>query len=227
MQRLLPYWRQCNTSSLWKHRLLSDLEWLVCRPRLLSCRIIWQVNVTDIVANYAPFITIPFGPRPVSRTSPQIDGNILFFGTLTHALVVAVNRLTGELLSTIQINSHPMAVVTMSPTFFDGKLFIGASSVEENLTLQPTYPCCSFIGNMVALAFDGKNFRVLWNVSMIPEAQAALGWSGAALGQPTSHRQQASSGIRCNRELLLPSRSDHPMSTRHPKYHCSCPGPRP
>lgn len=69
----------------------------------------------------------------------------------------------------------------MSPTFFDGKLFVGAASVEENLTLLPTYVCCSFIGNMVALSFDGKKFSVLWNVTMIPEAQAAMGWSGALL----------------------------------------------
>jgi outer membrane protein assembly factor BamB len=71
----------------------------------------------------------------VSRISPQIDGNVLYLGTLTHALVVAVNRVTGKLLSTIQINPHPLAIVTMSPTFFDGKLFVGAASVEENLTL--------------------------------------------------------------------------------------------
>jgi hypothetical protein len=36
----------------------------------VSCRILWQVNVTDIIENYASFITIPFGPHPVSRTSP-------------------------------------------------------------------------------------------------------------------------------------------------------------
>ncbi|KAE9371610.1 Quino protein alcohol dehydrogenase-like protein [Stipitochalara longipes BDJ] len=84
-----------------------------------SCRVLWQINVTEIVANYAPYTEFLFGPRPLSRTSPQIDGNL---------------------------NPHPMAVVTMSPTFFDGKLFVGASSVEENLTLNPSYPCCSFVG---------------------------------------------------------------------------------
>lgn len=161
----------------------------------VSCRILWQINVTKIITNYAPIVGLQTDQvRPVSRTSPQIDGNILYFGTLTHALIVAVNRLTGELLGTVQINPHPLAIVTMSPTFFDGKLFVGAASVEENLTLLPTYVCCSFVGNMLALTFDGTKFHVLWNVSMIPEAQAALGWAGAPLwgSQPaidTNRRQ--------------------------------------
>ncbi|KAN0099257.1 Quino protein alcohol dehydrogenase-like protein [Hyaloscypha variabilis] len=126
----------------------------------VSCRILWQINVTNIIANYAPIVGLQTDQvRPVSRTSPQIDGNILYFGTLTHALVVAVNRLTGDLLATIQINPHPLAIVTMFPTFFDGKLFVGAASVEENLSLLPTYVCCSFVGNMLALTFDGTKFH--------------------------------------------------------------------
>ncbi|KAF4624925.1 hypothetical protein G7Y89_g13243 [Cudoniella acicularis] len=147
-----------------------------------SCRILWQINVTAIISNYAPIVgLVKNQTKPVSRTSPQIDGDVVYFGTLTHAMIVAVNRLTGQTLGTIQINPHPFAVITMSPTFFDGKLFVGASSVEENLTLLPTYVCCSFVGNMVAMTFADGKFNVLWNITMIPEAEAAMGWSGAAL----------------------------------------------
>jgi hypothetical protein len=75
--------------------------------------------------NHAPIVGLQKDQvRPVSRTSPQIDGNVLYFGTLTHALAAAVNRLTGKLLGTVQTNPLPLAVVTMSPTFFDGKLFV-------------------------------------------------------------------------------------------------------
>ncbi|KAH8682766.1 quinon protein alcohol dehydrogenase-like superfamily [Tricladium varicosporioides] len=160
-----------------------------------ACQVLWQVNVTSIISSYAPISTFQKEQtKPVSRTSPQIDGNVVYFGTQTHALIVAVNRLTGQTLGSIQINSHPLAVITMSPTFFDGKLFVGAASVEENVSLLPTYPCCSFVGNMVAVTFDHEKFNVLWNVSMIPAVQATKGWSGVGIwgSQPaidTNRRQ--------------------------------------
>ncbi len=121
--------------------------------------------------------------RPVSRTSPQIDGNVVYFGTLTHALIVAVNKGTGATLGVVQIHSHPLAIVTMSPTFFDGKLFVGVSSVEENVPLLPGYQCCSFAGKMVALAFNAAKgkFQIVWSVSSISGARQAEGWAGAAI----------------------------------------------
>ena len=162
-----------------------------------TCRVLWQVNVTQIISAFAPISEIQRAQtKAISRTSPQVVDNVVYFGTLTHALVVAVDRSTGNTLGVVQINPHPLAVVTMSPTFFGGKLFVGAASVEENLSLDPTYHCCSFIGNMVALSFDKarKTFSVLWNVPMIPAAEAALGWSGVGIwgSQPsidTARRQ--------------------------------------
>ena len=149
-----------------------------------SCRVLWQINVTQIISAFAPISAFQAAQtKPISRTSPQVVGNVIYFGTQTHALVVAVDRSNGATIGTFQINPHPMAIVTMSPTFFDGKLFVGAASVEENLSLDPAYPCCSFIGNMVALSLDRptRTFRLLWNVTMIPEAEAALGWSGIGI----------------------------------------------
>lgn len=150
----------------------------------VACRVRWQINVTDIVLAYKPMSKLQQGNvRPVSRTSPQIDGHVVYFGTLTHALIVAVDRFSGGVLGMVQINSHPFAVVTMSPTFFDGKLFVGAASVEENLTLDPAYKCCTFVGNVVALQFhlSKRTFTVAWNVTMIPDASAAMGWSGVGM----------------------------------------------
>jgi len=149
-----------------------------------SCQVRWQLNVTDLISAWRPISDFQrANVRPVSRTSPQVDGDVVFFGTLTHALLFAVDRSSGKPLATIQINPHPMAVVTMSPTLFDGKLFVGAASVEENLSLDPTYKCCNFVGNVAALRFDNsaKSFSVLWNVSMIPEASAKMGWSGVGM----------------------------------------------
>ncbi|KAK0715106.1 quinon protein alcohol dehydrogenase-like superfamily [Lasiosphaeris hirsuta] len=149
-----------------------------------SCAVLWTANVTAIVHAFAPVSAFQAqNVRPVSRTSPQIDGNVVYFGTLTHALVVAVSKTTGATLAVVQVNPHPLAIVTMSPTFFGGRLFVGVSSVEENVTLLPGYRCCSFAGNVVALSFNAasKKFRVLWNVASISKARQLEGWAGAAI----------------------------------------------
>lgn len=85
----------------------------------------------------------------------------MYFGTQTHALIVAVSIEKGDVLGVVQVNAHELAVITMSPTRFEGKLFVGAASVEENLSLLPSYKCCSFVGNFVALGFEGGKFEVL------------------------------------------------------------------
>jgi hypothetical protein len=112
-----------------------------------TCQVLWEISVTDIVTNLAPISQLQADVSfPMSRTGPQVDGDVLYFGTLIHALVVAVNRLTGQTLGVIQINSHPVAIVTQSPTFYNGVLFIGSSSIEEDAALEPGYVCCSFVG---------------------------------------------------------------------------------
>ncbi|KAK4215502.1 Quino protein alcohol dehydrogenase-like protein [Rhypophila decipiens] len=149
-----------------------------------SCTVLWTINVTSVIYRFAT--PTPFqaqNVRAVSRTSPQVDGDVLFFGTLMHALVVAVNKHTGKILGVVQINKHPLSIITMSPTFFDGKLFVGTSSVEENVTLLPGYQCCSFVGNMAALVFKASTgkFRMLWSVSSMSKRRQREGWAGAAI----------------------------------------------
>lgn len=148
-----------------------------------SCTILWTINVTSIIYDFAT--PNPFqlqNVRAVSRTSPQLDGDVLF-GTLMHALVVALNKNTGNLLNVVQINNHPLAIITMSLTFFSGKLFVGTSSVEENVTLFPGYKCCSFVGNFVAVSFKAptRKVKILWSVSSISKPRQSEGWAGAAV----------------------------------------------
>ena len=148
-----------------------------------TCRVLWQVNVSAIVEGFAPISEFQAQQtKALSRTSPQVDGDVVYLGTQTHALLVALDRATGRTLDVLQINPHPLAVLTMSPTFYGGKLFIGACSVEENVSLLPTYPCCSFVGNMVAVTLTAsKKFRLLWNTTTIPESRRRAGWSGSPI----------------------------------------------
>ncbi|KAI4158648.1 MAG: hypothetical protein L6R39_000503 [Caloplaca ligustica] len=146
-----------------------------------SCKVLWQTNITDIIIKYKvpSASSIAAGVLPVSRTTPVIDGNVLYLGTLTNALLLAVDKRNGKMIDSVQINDHPVAVVTMSPTLWRGNIFVGGSSSEESAAdAIPDYPCCSFIGNMQGLAFEKGHFRLLWNQKMIP---AGLNYSGAAI----------------------------------------------
>lgn len=144
------------------------------------CRVLWQTNVTNIVQAYKPVPETTLRVAlPVSRTTPAIDKDVLFVGTLANALLLAVDRRDGKLIDTIQINEHPLAIVTMSPTAWHGGIFVGAASAEETAAaLIPNYTCCTFVGNMDGLAFERNRFRLIWSQSMAP---AGANFSGAAI----------------------------------------------
>lgn len=146
-----------------------------------TCKYAWSVNVTKIVYDFEPLsVLVANNSLPMSRTSPQIDGDILYFGTQANALLVAVNVHTGELIATIRVNPHPLAIITMSPTVYNGKVFVGCSSQEESATIDLTYKCCDFIGNFGAFTLDvaGKKFTQVWNINTMPSGK---GWSGAGV----------------------------------------------
>lgn len=176
----------------------------------VACQIVWKLNVTDVINKYAAITPLQAANvLSVSRTSPQIDGNVLYFGTQTSALVVAVDRKTGELLGTIKINNHPLAIITQSPTFYNGKLFVGTSSVEESVASTVLgYKCCSFVGNIVALTFNPSDggFKIAWNISMMSDALAATGWSGAAIwgSQPSIDQSRGQVFIATGNSYSIP-----------------------
>lgn len=146
-----------------------------------TCQIKWQINVTAVITNFkepTPFQRAMLGATYTeqmlcSRSSAQIDKrtNVLYFTTLLHALVVAADISNGSVLGVAQINSHPAASATLSPTLYEGILYAGSSSQEELLAgVLAGYKCCSFVGNAVALKFNPNEgrFTTIWNLSMLP-----------------------------------------------------------
>ena len=124
-----------------------------------------------------------------ARSYPAIDGNTLVLGdgagshaswtaagglTGPGARVIAVNRLTGALKWSTQVETFPAAFITGSPVIYNGVVYIGVSSNEEDLAVTEAYPCCSFIGSVVAL--NEATGAKLWQTYMAPS-----GYSGAAV----------------------------------------------
>jgi outer membrane protein assembly factor BamB len=195
--------------------LLVSLDYKTCKVR-------WRTNVTSIINKYGDYDSSVLSvTAAVSRSSPQVDENtgVVCVGSLVNALVIAIDRDSGRFLGNIQLNSHPLAVVTMSPTIYDGRLFIGVSSVEwSGDVVIPGYKCCSFVGNLVSLEFDRitSSFTVYWNISTVPLNEVGLGkWSGAGAwgSQPSIDVERNQVFFGTGNLYSVPSEYQHCMNS--------------
>lgn len=83
------------------------------------------------------------------------------------ANVYALDAATGVLLWKTKVDNYPLARVTGSPQFFNGRLYVGVASGEENAGASPEYECCRFRGSLVAL--NGANGEQVWRTYTIAE----------------------------------------------------------
>jgi len=145
-----------------------------------SGRLIWSHKISDYDGV----------DGAISRVSPAVDGNQVIIGDILSgnkvhngANVISVDRETGTVRWMTKVDNHPAAIITGSPVVFDGVVYIGVSSSEETLALNPAYPCCSFRGSVVAL--DEKNGAMLWKTFDMPDNGGQPGgYSGGAVWQP-------------------------------------------
>ena len=89
-----------------------------------------------------------------------------YFGDL-RSNVYAIDADTGALIWTAQADPHVTSRVTAAPALYDGKLFVPVSSWESSSAKTPDYPCCTFVGNVVAL--DATTGKQLWRRYVFPD----------------------------------------------------------
>jgi polyvinyl alcohol dehydrogenase (cytochrome) len=144
-------------------------------------QLIWSHKISD----YDGF------PTAISRVSPAIHGNELILGdnenpTAAHggANMIAVDRETGALLWITKVEAHPAAIITGSAVVFGDTVYVGVSSNEEStLAKNPSYPCCTFRGSVVAL--DANTGSMHWKMYDMPDNLGATNqYSGGAIWQP-------------------------------------------
>ncbi|HET9015881.1 MAG TPA: PQQ-binding-like beta-propeller repeat protein [Thermomicrobiaceae bacterium] len=126
-------------------------------------KLIWSRNIA------ADYFNGSLGATVVSRTSPFVDAatGTLYIGTQTGARLLAINTADGSLRWATQLDAHPWAVDTGSPVVHNGVLYVGVSSLEEAAAADPSYPCCSFRGSVVAL--NASTGQILWKTYTVPE----------------------------------------------------------
>jgi polyvinyl alcohol dehydrogenase (cytochrome) len=115
--------------------------------------------------------------REAVAASPLPDGHhALLFGDLTGTFY-ALEAESGRELWKKRIEDHEAALLTGSPTVYQGNVYIGIASWEETRAINPAYPCCSFRGSVVALrASDGQQ---IWKTYTIAETPHPMGKTSA------------------------------------------------
>jgi polyvinyl alcohol dehydrogenase (cytochrome) len=132
--------------------------------------VLWQDDVA----------TLTGVPGAKSRTSPAVSGNSVVFGTQLGGYLVSVDKDTGDLNWKTQLDTHPLAIVTQSPTIYNGVVYAGVASVEENgVDCGASLNACYFRGS--ASAIDLATGQVIWKTYTISADQQTAGYSGAAV----------------------------------------------
>ena len=89
-----------------------------------------------------------------------------FYGDL-RANARAVDAATGELIWETRVDDFPVARITGSPAYHDGRLYVPVASGEEAAGASADYECCRFRGSLVAL--DAATGRRIWKTYMVDE----------------------------------------------------------
>jgi polyvinyl alcohol dehydrogenase (cytochrome) len=116
------------------------------------------------------------GANTHSRTSPAVIGGVVYVGTQEGAFLLAINASTGALIWKTQVETvDPYAMITASPTVYNGVIYTGVASNEEGLAgFLPGFQCCSARGSAVAV--NAATGAILWKTYMTP-----VGYSGAGV----------------------------------------------
>jgi polyvinyl alcohol dehydrogenase (cytochrome) len=96
------------------------------------------------------------------------DRHVAFVGDRA-ANVYALDAASGALIWKSHVDDHRFARVTASPTFHDGRLYVGVASGEETAGAVPEYECCTFRGSLVVL--DAASGARVWKTYTIEEPQ--------------------------------------------------------
>jgi polyvinyl alcohol dehydrogenase (cytochrome) len=106
--------------------------------------------------------SIEYGP-PAEGGAP-----LLYYGDFK-GYAQAVDPTSGEIRWRVRVDDHPQATITGTPALHEGRLYVPVSSFEVAIALDPTYPCCNFVGAVVAL--DAATGERIWTSKMGPPAE--------------------------------------------------------
>uniref|UniRef100_A0A383VAH7 Pyrrolo-quinoline quinone repeat domain-containing protein n=1 Tax=Tetradesmus obliquus TaxID=3088 RepID=A0A383VAH7_TETOB len=140
--------------------------------------VIWTKKILDYVlaVDPNPYPSGYTSSNIISRTSPAWADGKLILGVMKKGggfpYLLAVNAADGSLAWCKRVDPHPAAMLTQSPTVYNGAVYVGVSSLEELWANSATYPCCTFIGSMLKVDLAGN---ILWRTLMAPDNNGQTG----------------------------------------------------
>jgi len=125
---------------------------------------------------------------------------VAFFGD-AKANVYAVEATSGILFWKTKADAFPVAGITGSPVFHNGKIYIGIRSGEEAAGADPLYECCRFRGSLVAL--DAATGKQAWKTYLVDEPKRTTkNKAGAQLWAPSGVAVWSTPAIDIRRNIL-------------------------
>jgi polyvinyl alcohol dehydrogenase (cytochrome) len=83
------------------------------------------------------------------------------------ATVYALDATTGKVIWKTRLDGHPSARISGAPVFYENKLYVPVSSLEELAAAAPNYECCTFRGSVASL--DARDGKVIWQTYTIDQ----------------------------------------------------------
>jgi polyvinyl alcohol dehydrogenase (cytochrome) len=132
---------------------------------------------------------------------------IAYFGDIK-ANAHAVDAETGAPLWKVKLDEHPVARIVGSPTFYDGRLYVPISSIEEASAMSPAYECCKFRGSVASL--DGETGRLIWKSFTVldPAKPFKTSSTGTQLYGPAGAAVWSSPTVDAKRKLVYAATGD-------------------
>jgi polyvinyl alcohol dehydrogenase (cytochrome) len=146
------------------------------------------------------YIDADAGVRSAVTLARVGSKDIAFFGD-GKANVYAVDAATGKQLWKTKSDDFPVAGITGSPVFHNGRIYIGIRSGEEAAGADPNYECCRFRGSVVAL--DAATGKQVWKTYLVDEPkQTTKNKAGAQLWAPSGVAVWSTPAIDARRNTL-------------------------
>ncbi|HTC33921.1 MAG TPA: PQQ-binding-like beta-propeller repeat protein [Bryobacteraceae bacterium] len=130
-----------------------------------------SVYALDMLTGCVHWSTIVQAQVRSGITVGEAAGNPALFFADSAGFVYALDATSGKQLWKARPDEHPATAVTATPVYYKGRLYVGAASREESLSISPGYLCCTFRGSESAL--DAATGKMVWKTYMIGEVAKA------------------------------------------------------
>ena len=106
-------------------------------------------------------------------TQANGDKRPVVFVANDDARVYAIDAISGAQLWEKRVETHKNAVITGSPVYYEGNIFIPVSSKEVGTAVNPWGGCCTFRGSLVSL--DAVSGKENWKTYTVTKPAAYMG----------------------------------------------------